>query len=243
MLQEQLIFWRILDWGGVNKIIFASTNAIYENEKNFPMTETINELPTLIYPNTKYCAERLCQSYVDTYGMNISCLRFSNVYGPHIDCLRKQPPFVGYMIRELFYDRVPTFHSDGNQRRDYIFIDDLIDLALKVRTSSGFECVNCCSNKSYSVNEMYKIASEIMNKNITPVYADDRNYWKKYPKLYEGHYTIKDEILADEINKYSLCSYEYAKEKYNWQPKIDIYEGLKRVIEYTCEMLKTLNVE
>ena len=56
-----------------------------------------------------------------------------NVYGPHIDCLRKQPPFVGYMIRELYYDRTPEFHSDGNQRRDYIYVDDLIALALRRR--------------------------------------------------------------------------------------------------------------
>ena len=51
------------------------------------------------------CGERFCQSFADTYGMNVTCLRFANVYGPHIDCLRKQPPFVGYMIRELYYDR------------------------------------------------------------------------------------------------------------------------------------------
>ena len=88
--------------------------------------------PTLIYPNTKYCGERFAQSFADTYGMTVTCLRFANVYGPHIDCLRKQPPFVGYMIRELYYDRTPEFHSDGNQRRDYIYVDDLIALALRV---------------------------------------------------------------------------------------------------------------
>jgi len=223
---------------GIKKFIFASTNAIYENETVFPTKEDKFSLPTLIYPNTKYVAERFCESYAKTYGMNITCLRFANVYGPHIDCLRKQPPFVAYMIRELYYDRVPVFHSDGNQKRDYIYVDDLIKLAILVQKSKGFDCVNVASNKAYSVNEMYKIASDIMNKNILPEYANDAHYWEKYPELYEGAYTIKNEILNHEINKYTLCDNTYAKEKYDWEPSVDMEEGLHRVIEYECNMLK-----
>lgn len=225
---------------GVKKVIQASTNAMYENEKEFPTKEDKFELPTLIYPNTKYCAERFAQSYCDTYGMNVTCIRFANVYGPHIDCLRKQPPFVAYMIRELFYDRTPVFHSDGNQRRDYIYVDDLIDLAIAVRTGEGFDAVNCSSNSNYSVNEMYDIACKIMKKDIKQEYANDEHYWGKYPALFEGAYKIKNEILNDEINKYSLCDNTYGKEKYGWSPKIDIEEGLKRVIEAECDMLSKI---
>lgn len=226
---------------GVKKVIQASTNAIYENDKNFPTKEDKFELPTLIYPNTKYVAERFAQSFCDTYGMNVTCIRFANVYGPHIDCLRKQPPFVAYMIRELYYDRTPIFHSDGNQRRDYIYVDDLIDLAIAVQKGEGFDCVNCSSLTNYSVNEMYEIASKIMGKNIKAEYADDAHYWEKYPELYEGFYKIKDSILKEEINKYSLCDNTYVKTKYNWEPKVDITEGLKRVIENECELLSQLD--
>ena len=225
---------------GVKKVIQASTNAIYENEKNFPTKEDKFETPTLIYPNTKYSAELFAKSFCETYGMNITCIRFANVYGPHIDCLRKQPPFVAYMIRELYYDRTPTFHSDGNQKRDYIYIDDLIDLAISVQNGEGFDCVNCSSLKSYSVNEMYSIVSKIMNKNIKVEYALDKNYWKKYPQLFEGIYKIKDSILKNEINKYTLCDNTYAKNKYNWTPKIDIEEGLMKTVKSVCEMLANL---
>lgn len=141
---------------------------MYENETIFPTKEDKFNLPTLIYPNTKYVAERFCESYCKTYGMSVTCLRFANVYGPHIDCLRKQPPFVGYMIRELFYNRVPIFHSNGEQRRDYIYVDDLIDLAIRVQNGEGFDCVNVSSNTNYSVNEMYNIASNIMKKILKP---------------------------------------------------------------------------
>lgn len=222
---------------GVKKVIQASTNAMYENETVFPTREDNFKVPTLIYPNTKYCAERFAESFCKTYGMSVTCIRFANVYGPHIDCLRKQPPFVGYMIRELYYDRVPVFHSDGKQRRDYIYVEDLIDLAIKVQNSKGFDCVNCSSNQNYSVNEMYAIAQSIMGKNIKAKYADSSHYWEKYPQLYQGAYPIKSEILEHEVNKYSLCDNEFALKKYGWVPKVGIEEGLAKVIEYESELL------
>ena len=216
---------------GVKCIIQASTNAIYENVTAFPTREQFDNLPTLIYPNTKYCAERFAQSYCDTYGMNVCCVRFANVYGPHVDCLRKQPPFVGYLIRELYYNRVPIFHSDGKQSRDYIYIDDLTDLLEKVQNCKGFDVVNCSSNKSYSVREIYDIAQNIMNKHIKAKYDDALNYWKKYPELYESEIPIKPEILVHEVNKYSLCDNTHALARYNWQPKVDIEEGMRNMIE------------
>ena len=88
---------------------------------------------------------------------------------------------------------------------------------------------------------MYEITSKIMNKNIKAEYADDVHYWEKYPELFEGFYKIKDSILNEEINKYSLCDNSYAKEKYNWEPKVDIEEGLRRVIENECELLNQLD--
>ena len=173
------------------------------------------------------------------YGMTVTCLRFANVYGPHIDCLRKQPPFVGYMIRELYYDRTPEFHSDGNQRRDYIYVDDLIALALRVveHPQKGFDAVNVSSNQSYSVRELYAIANRLMGKNIEAKYCPSSHYWAKYPELYGGAYGIKPEILDHEVNKFSQCDNTHAREVYGWQPQVDIETGLGRVIEAETRML------
>ena len=226
---------------GVKTVIQASTNAMYENCTAFPTHESDFPLPTLIYPNTKYCAERFAQSYCDTYGMNVCCVRFANVYGPHVDCLRKQPPFVGYLIRELYYDRVPTFHSNGKQARDYIYVDDLTDLLEKVQDCKGFDAVNCSSNKSYSVRQIYDIAQDIMHKTILAEYVDSSNYWKKYPQLYEGAYPIKPEVLDHEVNKYSLCDNTHGLARYNWQPKVDIGEGMSNMIKYTVKQFQKLD--
>jgi len=227
---------------GVTKVIQASTNAIYENAETFPTQESEETLPTLIYPVTKFSAERFAQSFADSYGMNVTCLRFANVYGPHIDCLRKQPPFVGYMIRELYYDRVPTFYSNGEQRRDYIYVDDLIELAILVRDSKGFDSVNVSSNRNYSVNELFNITKKLMGKNINAKFESSENFWSRYPELFEGAYTIALPVLHHEVNKQSLCDNSYAELAYGWRPKIGIEEGLSRVIAHQQKLFQSLDV-
>ena len=112
-------------FNGVKRVIFSSTSAVYENNKEFPCSENDEVSPSLIYPNSKLQSEMLCKSYVETYGLDVVILRFFNVYGPHQDLKRKHPPLIGYVIRELFYDRTPVLHSNGFQERDYVYTQDV----------------------------------------------------------------------------------------------------------------------
>ena len=122
-------------------------------------------------------------------------------------------------------------------QRSYVYVEDLIDLAIAVRACKGFDTINCSSNTSYSVNEMYAIAQELMNKHIPADYASDAHYWENYPELYKGAYPIKDEILAHEIKKYSLCDNTHAKEVYGWSPKVNMRDGLQKLITAEVELL------
>lgn len=223
---------------GVKKIIFASTSAVYENNMEFPSIEDHVVSPSLIYPNTKYTAERYCQAYVDVYGMNITCLRFANVYGPHIDCLRKQPPVVGYLIKEYYYNRQPTLHSTGEQRRDFVYVEDLIDLAIRVQKGDGYDVVNVGTNTTYSINELAEAVAKLMGKeHIKPQYVSSDNYWKKYPELYQGVYVISEKVLEQEVVKYTQLSYEHAKKKYGWEPKVDLKRGIQKTIDFSVRIL------
>lgn len=223
---------------GAKNVIFASTSAIYENCKEFPTKEEDVLPPTLIYSSSKYFAEQLCKNYANVYGMNVTVLRFANVYGPHIDCLRTQPPVAGYLVRELYYDREPVLHSTGEQRRDFIYVDDLIDLAVKVQTNQGFDCVNVSSNTTHSINELYDKIADVMGKNIRPVYAQSNHYWARYPGLYEGVYHISEDVLDHEVKKYTLCDYTHAKEKYGWMPKVEFEEGIRRTVAFAVKAIE-----
>lgn len=218
---------------GASKVIFASTSAVYENCHTFPSRESDAVPPSLIYSGGKYAAEQFCRSYADVYGMNITVLRFANVYGPHIDCLRKQPPVAGYLIRELYYDRPPILHATGQQERDFIYVDDLIELALKVQKGTGFDIVNVSSNETHSINELFEMIRRIMGKEfIHAEYADSSEYWKKYPALYEGAYPISERMLEHEVNKYTLCDNQYASEAYGWKPHTAFADGVRKTVEF-----------
>lgn len=224
---------------GVKKMIFASTAAVYENTDVFPSVENKVLPPSLVYPSTKYAAEQFCKAYHEAYKIPIVCLRFTNVYGPHIDCLRTQPPVMGYIIRELYEGRRPTLHSDGKQRRDFVYVDDLIDLALLVRANEGFDIVNVSTEKTYSINEITTFIAKQMNlENLDPQYRETAHFWANYPELYEGPYPINPDLLEHEVLKYTCLSTKHAYDNYGWSPKTDIEEGIKKTVDFTLKKLK-----
>lgn len=223
---------------GVKKMIFASTSAVYENNKDFPSVEGNVEKPSLLYPSTKYAAEQFCKAFSDAYGIPVVCLRFANVYGPHIDCLRTQPPVMGYIIRELFYGRVPVLHSTGEQERDYIYVDDLIDLAVLVSKAEGSDTVNVSTGVTVSINEIAAMICNEMKTDIRPEYAEVGHFWAKYPELYKEPYPISEKLMENEVLKYTCLANIHAYEVYGWKPKTSLEEGIRRTVEFSCKVLE-----
>lgn len=224
---------------GIKKVIFASTSAVYENNTEIPLIETNVMPPSLIYSSTKYTAEQFCRSYAKVYNMNITCLRFANVYGPHLDCLRTQPPVIGYIIRELFYNRQPILHGKGEQQRDFIYIEDLIRACELVLIGEGFDIVNISTATTLSINELVTIIAKLMNKEeIRPQYCECVHYWQNYSELHKGVYRISKSILKHEVNKYTEISNSYAMKKYNWKPRVSVEKGLQDTIDYICNFLE-----
>lgn len=224
---------------GVKKVIFASTSAVYENNTDFPSQENHVEPPTLLYPSTKYAAEQFCKVYADCYGMNIVCMRFANVYGPHLDCLRIQPPVVGYMIRELYFGRTVELHSNGEQKRDFVYVEDLVRLLQLVQKGDGFDVVNVSTESTVSINDLYRVVAELMEKGGTkPKYFEAEHFWHNYPALYNGAYRISEDVLAHEVCKYTLLSNKHAKEVYGWEPEISLRDGVQNTIDFSIKVLK-----
>lgn len=224
---------------GVKKVIFSSTSAVYENSNEFPSKEDKVSTPSLIYSGGKFAAENFCRSYAEVYGMNIVVLRFANVYGPHIDCLRKTPPVAGYLIKQYFNNESPVLHSTGDQERDFVYVDDLIRLAILVQQGEGFDVVNVSTNETHSINSMSRIIAKIMGKeDIKEEYAPVAHFWEKYPELYSGAYKISEKILSNEVNKYTLLDNSHAKERYGWVPEVDFEEGLRRTVEFSVPLLE-----
>lgn len=223
---------------GVRRVVFASTSAIYENNRHFPCREDDACSPALIYSVSKLQSEHLCHSFRECYGMDIVVTRYYNVYGPQQDIRRKSPPFVGYIIRELLAGRTPVLHSNGQQRRDYVYVDDLIGLNIACMDAPAASngTFNVASGQTYSVAEIYELVKTALNSNITPVFREAGKFWDAYPDLFTGPRPLDAAKLAKEVDKFTLGSTFRATDVLGWSAETPIAEGLARTIAH----MKTL---
>lgn len=205
----------------IQYVFFASTSAVYEQNKDKILTEELIVSPRLWYSLSKKMAEDLCESYRQNYDMNITTARFFNVFGPRQDIHRKNPPLLNYLVTEFKNNRTPILHSDGNQRRDYIHIDDVIsfvELCLEKKPNHVF---NVCSGQTLNVNEIVKFVKEAINSNIEPLFRDASMLWNTYPSLFNGSYPLLKKVVINETNKNSLGSNKLALEL-GWLPNVDL---------------------
>ena len=222
----------------VKRVIFASTSAIYENNELFPCKEDDEVTPDLIYATTKLQCEQLCNAFTNSYGMKIVCLRFFNVYGPHQDFKRQQPPLIGYLIKEFMLENTPVLHSDGHQQRDYVYVDDLINMCniVMVHSKAPGNIFNVSSGLPISVRDIVNEISSNFNEAMEPVYRSADLFWKTYPKLFKGKYPLKMERLNKEVNKYSKGCIIKSAEILDWKATVLPAEGFKRTVDYAKKM-------
>jgi len=208
-------------------VFFSSTSAVYEQNKDKTLTEGLDVTPKLWYSLSKKMGEDLCESYRQNYNINITTARFFNVFGPRQDIYRKNPPLLNYLVTELKNNRTPILHSDGNQRRDYIHIDDVISFVELCLEKKPNCILNVCSGQTLNVNEIVKFVKEAINSNIEPVFRDASMLWDTYPSLFDGAYPLLKKVVINETNKSSLGSNKLALEL-GWKPNIDLPNLIKK---------------
>ena len=159
---------------GVKHVIQASTNAMYENETEFPTVESKFNPPTLIYPNTKYCGERFCQSFADTYGMNITCLRFANVYGER-QGEGGEGGVISIFCKLLVQNKPLTVFGNGEQTRDFVYAGDIAQAAAKAVALTGYNVINISTGKETSLNSLLDAFKSACGHELTVNYAPARS--------------------------------------------------------------------
>jgi UDP-glucose 4-epimerase len=217
----------------INRFVFASTGAVYEGSPHKICCEGDEVLPDLIYAQTKLAAERLCYSYNDNYGLPCTILRFFNIYGPFQNKVRTSPPLTAYILNELLNNRIPKFFSDGYQNRDYVYVRDVlqaINIAIYNPKAIG-RIFNVCSGKCYSVRDIFKIMSNLLNKtNVEPVYQPEHGFWNKYEELSNKNYNLSPNRIREEVVKTSRGNNQKIKQELGWEPVYDMESGLKEMI-------------
>ena len=196
----------------VEKIIHASTSEVYGSAQYAPMDEKHPLNAPHPYGASKIAADRMCYSYIQTYGMNICIMRPFNIFGPK----QKDSGYGG--VISLFTKRVlsnmpPIIYGDGEQTRDYTYIDDIVDAYDLILNNKPIrEPINFGTGKEIKIIDLANKIIELCGKrgNIKPVHVEPR----------PGEV---QRLIAD-ISK--------AKEILGWEPNYTIEEGLKKFIDW-----------
>lgn len=197
----------------VEKVIHASTSEVYGSSEYYPMDEKHPLNAPHPYGASKIAADRLCYSYIQTYGMNISIMRCFNIFGP-----RQRDVGYGGVIsiftRRILNNMPPVIYGDGLQTRDYTYIDDTVqayDLVLKHNKPIN-EPINFGTGKELSILEIANIIIDLCGKNETmkPVHVDSRPGEVK-------------RLIADPTK---------AKELLGWDAKYDMHDGIEKFVQW-----------
>ncbi|MDR2169118.1 MAG: NAD-dependent epimerase/dehydratase family protein [Planctomycetaceae bacterium] len=220
----------------VGKFIFASTSAVYENnDPETPFRENMQVFPNLIYATSKYNAEQICKSFAQNYDMDIVICRFFNVFGPHQDFRRKYPPFTSYLVREILAGRKPTIFNTADVKRDYIYVDDLLEYLTRIMNSPKHYCAeifNLGSGYGYSATEIVKSLFDIMETPLDYNTGDPNTFWDKYDNLFNAAYNLNRKRICKEVYKHCIADTKKTVNEFNFSPQINLIEGLKSIIKF-----------
>jgi len=156
------------------------------------------------YAWSKHAGEQLCKLYSDVYGLNISICRFYNVYGPHQLEEGTYSTVLGIFERQRRNDELLTITGTGKQRRDFTHVDDIVDGLYR------------CIGKEFKA-EIFELGRGV-NHSINEI-VDMFRSKRKYIPARDGEYDA------------TLCDYTNAAELLNWEPKIDLQDYIKEVIQ------------
>lgn len=198
----------------VKKFIFASSSSVYGENEKVPFSEEDNvDYPISPYAATKKAGELICYTYHHLYKIPIVCLRFFTVYGP-----RQRPEMAIHKFTRLIYEgkSVPVY-GDGSSRRDYTYIQDIIDgVVASLNAELSYEVINLGESKTVGLGELISLIEENLQRKASI----------EWLPLQPGDVPI---TYADVGKAGKLLGYK---------PGIDITEGVRRFIEWFMEQEK-----
>jgi UDP-glucose 4-epimerase len=196
--------------GNFKKFIYSSSSSVYGNSKELPMNENTPVSILSQYAGSKLLGENYTILYNKKYGIPTTVLRLSNVYGLRQFASVSVCGVIGKFIENAICGKSVSIYGNGEQTRDYTFIDDVIDAAIiaSVHPDSDGDIFNVSTNKETSVNEIISIM---------------KGY---FPELTMQHLPERDIDCV----KHRRIDYKKIRDKLGWKPRIHLEEGVYRTI-------------
>jgi len=191
------------------KFIFTSTAAVYGDTPKLPISENSALNPISPYGVGKLTCENYVRMFCDFYGIKYTILRYGNIYGPR-QYQKGGSGAIPIFIKKMLSGETPFLFGDGNQIRDYVYVDDVVEATLKAINKGDSKIINIGTTKGISTRRLYKLIATLLD-------------FKASPKLIAGRSgEIVNSVLASNL----------AKKELKWRPKTDIKDGLDKTVKW-----------
>ena len=191
---------------GVKKFLLASTSSVYAGQR-MPFREDLPvNTPISPYAASKRSAEILSYTYHHLYGIDVAVLRYFTVYGP---AGRPDMSVFKFIYRTMKGEPIEVF-GEGNQSRDFTYVDDIAEGTVKALEVKGYEIINLGGNRPHKLNELIELVSRFTGRE---------------PKVVR-----RDPVNVDMPSTWADIS--KAKELLGWEPKVSFEDGVRRTVEW-----------
>ncbi len=158
----------------IKKIVFSSSSAVYGENLNMPLKETELPMPCSPYAAQKASIELYLKSFYEAYGLNYVALRYFNVFGPRQDENSPYAAVIPKFISSILKGESPVIYGDGEQSRDFIFVDEIAKANISAAESNYNGIINVALGKSMTINHLFDIVSDVFESDIPIKYLDER---------------------------------------------------------------------
>ncbi len=196
---------------GVRRVVFVSSGAIYGDQGEQPLRETMQPNPRSPYAVSKLAAEFYVNTIGDLWNIETVSLRVFNAYGPGQHLPPSHPPVVPYFLRQALRHGSLVVHSDGNQTRDYVYIDDVVSALVAASTAPNLDglVINVGSGRQTSVRDLVKAVQTVTGSVVEVIYN---------PKTAPGV-----SLMCADLS--------LAAQKLNYKPSISLEDGLRLTLQ------------
>jgi UDP-glucose 4-epimerase len=194
---------------GVPRVVNTSTGgAIYGEGQQLPAPEDHASAPEAPYGLSKWCAEQYCEIFTRLHGLSTVSLRYGNVYGPRQDPLG-EAGVVAIFCGKLLENGQAIIFGSGEQTRDYVFVDDVVDANLRAAEADVTGPINIGLGQEKSVLDIVEVLNAHAENGFEPEHAAER---------------------PGEVQHIALDP-SRAREELGWEAKVELEEGLKRTLD------------
>lgn len=196
----------------VGRVVYASSSSVYGANPELPKREEMASLPISPYAVAKHAGESYCRAFHQVFGLETVAVRYFNVFGPGQDPLSQYAAVIPNFIMALLDGTSPVIFGDGEQSRDFTYVDNVIEGTFRALTTSGNggQVFNIAMGGRVTLNELFRTLRELVGADVEPVYEAGR---------------------PGDV-PHSEASIERAREKLGFEPIVSTEDGLRETLAW-----------